>query len=570
MQISLQTVLYFLKWQELGYAPQMALQAAPGLDWEHCFSDVVLLEPDMGEGQEDFLYVGTVSDVEQYVQNRICQSGRLHAVVLTESEKSAEFEKSAESEKTTGSVGRVRCLPEWVRWICVPQNTGLVKTYNQIREIFHRILSWDKRLDDIILTGQDMNVMLETYTELLPHHLLMWDASFNICAYTKNIPAPNARVEEMERKGYFLPETVEFLVHKNLIAKSTDIGTRYFNPDMLPSGNQALIHHYFRQGLRFYSVCIYAGDDQTFERGIMGLIEYFFGRLNFYLDKHAPAYQGQHFLYESFLIGLLEGTLTDSAVIAERAKSFRIRPTGTYRLYCLRINDYKITLARYLIETVASSAPDVKLLQYQNHVLMLKAQSSRSARTEEEKQNWLERITRLLMIHNAYCGVSSEFSHLKEIRTAYGQACSALESGLMLCPQEKSRIYFYRDYYLYHLLKKAENDIPLPSLYPGSLDSMLEQDLERGSNNLRLLETYLKNNQSVTATARQMYMHRNSVIYRVRKIEEMLGVSLENHDDAFRLDFSVCVLRYLFWTNKNYEKYRCLLEEKGPAQQEYK
>ena len=199
-------------------------------------------------------------------------------------------------------------------------------------------------------------------------------------------------------------------------------------------------------------------------------------------------------------------------------------------------------------------------MQYQNHVLMLKAQSRRGVQTEEESQNWTERVTRLLMIHNAHCGVSSAFSHLKDIRTAYDQARSALESGMLLNPKEKSRIYFYRDYYLYHVLKQVENNIPLHSLYPRRLNQILEKDLKSGANNLKLLDAYLANNQSVTATARQMFMHRNSVIYRIRKIEEMLRIDLENHKDVVRMDFSLRVLRYLFWTNKKYEKYRSLLE----------
>ena len=519
------------------------IRAGPGFSRETCFSDVLLLDRDMEEAREEYLYTGTFAEALEYAGSRNGPQQRLHLIVLAE------------------NADQARRLPDWINWVCVPQNRGLVPVYNQIRGIFHRLLSWDKKLDDIILTGQNMDVMLETYTELLPHHLLMWDASFNICAFTRNIEAPNKNVEEMEKKGYFLPETVEFLVRKNLIAKSTDVNTRFFNRDMLPSGSQAIIHHYFRQGLRFYSVCVYAREGQNFGQDIQDLIEYFFGRLNFYLDKHAPVFQGQHFLYESFLIGLLEGKVTDMAVIEERAESFRIRPVGSYRLYCLQINDYKITLARYLIETIASSAPDVKLLQYQNHVLMLKAQSRRGAQTEEENQNWMERVTRLLMIHNAHCGVSSAFSHLKDIRTAYDQARSALESGMLLCPQERSRVYFYRDYYLYHVLKQVENHIPISSLYPRRLNQMLEKDLKSGANNLKLLEAYLANNQSVTATARQMFMHRNSVIYRIRKIEEMLRINLENHKDVVRMDFSLCVLRYLFWTNKKYEKYRGLLEK---------
>lgn len=534
MKISLQTILYFSEWDEF--------ETGPGVCRDTCFSDVLLLDRNVEEAHGEYLYTGTAEEAEEYLRTWNGLKKRLHLIVLAE------------------DVCQARRLPEWVSWVWVPRSPGLVAVYNQIRGIFYRLRSWDKKLDEIILTGQNMDVMLETYTELLPHHLLMWDASFNICAFTRNIEAPNENVEEMEKKGYFLPETVEFLVRKNLIAKSTDINTRFFTRDMLPSGNQAIIHHYFRQGLRFYSVCVYAREGQNFGQDIQDLIEYFFGRLNFYLDKHAPVFQGQHFLYESFLIGLLEGKVTDLAVIEERAESFRIRPVAAYRLYCLQINDYKITLARYLIETIASSAPDVKLLQYQNHVLMLKAQSRRGVQTEEESQNWTERVTRLLMIHNAHCGVSSAFSHLKDIRTAYDQARSALESGMLLNPKEKSRIYFYRDYYLYHVLKQVENNIPLSSLYPRRLNQILEKDLKSGANNLKLLDAYLANNQSVTATARQMFMHRNSVIYRIRKIEEMLRIDLENHKDVVRMDFSLCVLRYLFWTNKKYEKYRSLLE----------
>ena len=47
-----------------------------------------------------------------------------------------------------------------------------------------------------------------------------------------------------------------------------------------------------------------------------------------------------------------------------------------------------------------------------------------------------------------------------------------------------------------------------------------------------ILFRYLKNQMRINETAKESYMHRNSLIYRLNRIEEKLGVSLE--DDKIR------------------------------------
>jgi len=511
--------------------------AAPYLDMSRCFADVFLLQTGMEDLEEDILYVADIDTLSDYLKLYPQQEKRLCVVCLAESP--ADLEEFSER----------------VRWIFAPWETGVISVFNMLRGLFYRLHAWDRKLDQIILTGQDMNAMLDAYAEIMPHHLLIWDASFNVCAYTKHVPAPGENVAQIEEKGHFFRETVEELMRKGLIAKQTDAGTRFISGKLLPSGQDALIHHYFRQGLRFYSVCVYSEENLLEDQGLLDLTEYFFKRLNLYLDKNAPVFKEHRFIYESFLVSILDGRLTDPKAIEEKAEIFRIDCHAEYRLYCIQFMEYRPTVARYLMETMPNTAPNVKFFQHNSMILMLKPMrpEENGMRMEEE---WKERVTRLLVPNKAFCGISACFCHLKDLPTAYEQACAALQFGLLFRRNDRRRLYCYKDYYLYHLLQGAQETVKAETLYLKKFDLLMEDDLRKNTNNVQLLSVYLENNQAVTATAKQMYMHRNSVIYRIHRIEEMLGIDLGAHRDVFQVNFSLRVLRYLAWTSKEYKKYR--------------
>ena len=64
-------------------------------------------------------------------------------------------------------------------------------------------------------------------------------------------------------------------------------------------------------------------------------------------------------------------------------------------------------------------------------------------------------------------------------------------------------------------------------------------------NNLRdVLFYYLMNDRSISRTSSQMYMHRNTLIYKVKQIEELLGESLDDPYTRHSLIFSCLLLRY--------------------------
>ena len=68
--------------------------------------------------------------------------------------------------------------------------------------------------------------------------------------------------------------------------------------------------------------------------------------------------------------------------------------------------------------------------------------------------------------------------------------------------------------------------------------------LDKNTNNCEVLYTYLLNERRATETANSLHMHRNNVVYRINRIEEMLGISLDDKTTRLNLTMSYLMLRY--------------------------
>lgn len=75
--------------------------------------------------------------------------------------------------------------------------------------------------------------------------------------------------------------------------------------------------------------------------------------------------------------------------------------------------------------------------------------------------------------------------------------------------------------------------------------ALLLHDTKTGSNLLEFLHTYLQHERNVTETAKALYIHRNTAQYKIHKIEELIGGTLDDPILRERLLFSYHVLEYM-------------------------
>ena len=64
---------------------------------------------------------------------------------------------------------------------------------------------------------------------------------------------------------------------------------------------------------------------------------------------------------------------------------------------------------------------------------------------------------------------------------------------------------------------------------------------------------FFENNLNVSETSRQLFIHRNTLVYRLDKIQKSIGLDLRNFDDAITFKIAYMVSKYMkYMENNNY------------------
>lgn len=139
---------------------------------------------------------------------------------------------------------------------------------------------------------------------------------------------------------------------------------------------------------------------------------------------------------------------------------------------------------------------------------------------------------------HAEIGVGGTFRRFEDACVSYQQAATALRmSGVF---NSKGSVHSYREFILIKMLE----DIPEGKLgdYLSVLLDNEAKELMRDEEMINTAEEFLENSLNVSETSRNLYMHRNTLMYRLDKIERIMGLNLRKFSDA--VTFRIITILY--------------------------
>jgi purine catabolism regulator len=139
---------------------------------------------------------------------------------------------------------------------------------------------------------------------------------------------------------------------------------------------------------------------------------------------------------------------------------------------------------------------------------------------------------------NAYSGGVGYLSRtITSIPQSYQQAGQALEIGRRLFGNGK--LHSFAQLGIYRLLFHLHGHHELADFYEETLGPLLDADTRSSIDPIGTLENFFLYNGNLSETARAMHLHRNSLLYRLGRIEELLGHALE--DPELRLSLQIAL-----------------------------
>ena len=135
-----------------------------------------------------------------------------------------------------------------------------------------------------------------------------------------------------------------------------------------------------------------------------------------------------------------------------------------------------------------------------------------------------ETLKSVLIQYGYKAGISRQFDNIEDLPIYYRQASTALKIGSRLSGKED--ISDYSEMVTYDILLSADTKEPMGHFYCRELDKLTEHDKRFGTNYYNTLYTFLKCFGNKNLSAQKLFIHRNTLVYRLDKIVEILGADL--------------------------------------------
>ena len=391
------------------------------------------------------------------------------------------------------------------------------------------------KLFEFISDDVDLQPALNYSASVLGVPVHITDAAYKLIAASDNLANPDPLWEELQTKGFFSEDTIKKFYSTQLTSNiASQSGPIFFETLGFPY----IITPIFMSGNKVASLTALVSD-KTDSRE---LYEYMsaladFIKNKFYIDNFQITYQSSR--VELFLKDLLSGQACSQFIINERSHYFGFTENERYAL--LNISTAAggpIFPVLYFKNIVKSNFPDALSVIYNNSIVLLfKFTDFRDYKTLN-----LSSINEYLISYNMHGCLSSPFNNLALIPKIYNQTGRAIAIGCHLQPD--AAIYHYSKLSLYHLLESASSSLDLLSLCHPAVVFLKEYDTEHGSDYVETLCRFLMHRKKQDVQ-KELFIHRNTLNYRLEKIEALININWNDSDELFSMLLSCRIIRYI-------------------------
>ena len=172
-------------------------------------------------------------------------------------------------------------------------------------------------------------------------------------------------------------------------------------------------------------------------------------------------------------------------------------------------------------------------------------QSFESSELYAIAENIEQAMQRELGVHTVI-GIGTTARHLRELASRYKEAQVAIDVGKVF--DDSKSIIHYENLGLGRIIYQLPTtlcEMFLSEVFKKNPIESLDQET------LFTINKFFENNLNVSETSRKLFVHRNTLVYRLEKIKKLTGLDLREFDHAIIFKVALMVKKYLNSQNKS-------------------
>lgn len=420
-------------------------------------------------------------------------------------------------------------------------NSDILDVFGHVQRTFYEIFNWHDQMNEYIIQNRSLQDLLVLSEPIIGNFITISDSSLSLMAYTPDLECDCPVTNALVKNGYHSDSTVSMFQRYRMPERwsyATDI---YVN-DSRAVSPYPYACKVVRYNNAYFAHVVMICNVKLPTPGVLDLFRMLLDHLMVCFERIWHTGNEPVHIYDSILKSLIEDKNLPGDIVRERARYSGLPMEARFRLLKIAPDDEANSLMQRLAQEIIDRFPEVKVTQYGKSLVVLIVH----IRETDDRVSFIrETVEQVMERYATKCGMSDQFDQLPEVGSAYEQADVALRYGScqMMLPFSGNalkgplRMYAYEEYYPCYLLCGTKENARLANHTKASvaLRRLYEYDMQHDTNNLELLYLYLNNDRRATETAAVLHMHRNNVVYRISRIEDLIGMDLNDSSVRFRL-----------------------------------
>jgi hypothetical protein len=379
----------------------------------------------------------------------------------------------------------------------------------------------------------------DTAYALLGNPVFVTDALHTVLAYTKCVEIDEARWQDGIVKGNLEGRTLE---ENEEVRRNHKASAEKDRPVLVPPSGP-FKHSRIVRAIMDRGVPVgYIVDSGTFrdcdsdDLDLMEIISSFAKFLIF--QKYGNHLENARFK-SNFFHGLLDGSIGTQDILAKRMKSVCMNQSlYWYALVFAPVRPTAVERPTKEIMREISFATKYDAFVYDDQIVCI-------AGTNQSVVDWrgsYPQLHELVIKYELAVGVSRRFSSLLDARVNYIETVEALATGVTL--GHTSPYMLVDDLALYRLFRSVRVGDMLSVCCSQKIRDLDAYDRSHRSDLCKTLQVYLENGCSLSRAAEIIFVHKNTVRYRIEKCMTLLFGSPDQTGELFSILMSLRILEY--------------------------
>ena len=445
-------------------------------------------------------------------------------------------------------------------WI-IYSSSDMIGLINQIQEPIREYTRWSLRMKDTISKNTGLKVLLDCAASFIHTDMLLVNAGSKEIALSQVSESIDPLATELAENGYLSFDTIKYIQKQPFIKGSFD--PNIVKIYMSQNGIDRILCHRIRYKNEIYARLFLIIRDHENTDMYVDYAERICGFISECMFSSGSVNYISNADFGILVSDLIDFRLTDPVELDERLKQIKLSVKRYYHIVLFSFDEQEEETNipwNYIIEQLGRIFPYSDITTYHNEILMLVKKTSRGTRVGYDERA----LTKILKSYGGHAMFGNFSEFLTSLPQMYYQTESTFRIAKAIDPDRS--IYCYENYSLYNIAELAyigsQSELHTQNIvyvcHP-ALITLLQYDMRHGTDLTEITHEYLKCERNSALAAKRLYVHRNTMLNKVRKIEEVIGESLDDPDLRERLLFSFNVLEYV----RKYRKEDILLLRKN-------